>query len=149
MTTPAILSLPSTVSPAPVTASHVSHVEGAPRVVLRLEGLALLAAATLAYAHLGVAGWGLFAALFFVPDVSFLGYLGGARAGAVAYNAAHSLLGPACLALVAWIVGAPLGLGVALVWAAHVGFDRALGYGLKYGSAFGHTHLGRLGRDAG
>ena len=35
-----------------------------------------------------------------------------------------------------------------LIWIAHVGFDRALGYGLKYASGFGDTHLGRIGRAA-
>ncbi len=34
----------------------------------------------------------------------------------------------------------------ALVWIAHIGFDRALGFGLKYASRFGDTHLGRTGR---
>ena len=35
---------------------------------------------------------------------------------------------------------------LALIWAAHIGFDRLLGYGLKYGAGFGFTHLGRIGR---
>ncbi|MDU3890869.1 MAG: DUF4260 family protein [Serratia liquefaciens] len=34
----------------------------------------------------------------------------------------------------------------ALIWGAHIGFDRALGYGLKYASGFADTHLGGLGR---
>jgi hypothetical protein len=36
---------------------------------------------------------------------------------------------------------------LALIWAAHVGFDRMLGYGLKYPTAFGDTHMGRIGRQ--
>jgi hypothetical protein len=32
------------------------------------------------------------------------------------------------------------------VYAAHVGFDRALSYGLEHATAFGDTHLGRVGR---
>jgi hypothetical protein len=32
-----------------------------------------------------------------------------------------------------------------LIDLAHVGFDRMLGYGLKYGTGFGDTHLGRKG----
>jgi hypothetical protein len=39
-------------------------------------------------------------------------------------------------------------LFVACIWAAHVGFDRMLGYGLKYGTSFGDTHLGRRGRHS-
>ncbi|MDD9911252.1 MAG: DUF4260 family protein, partial [Ahrensia sp.] len=37
-------------------------------------------------------------------------------------------------------------LAIALIWAAHISGDRALGYGLKYESNFKHTHLGKIGR---
>lgn len=37
-------------------------------------------------------------------------------------------------------------MAAGLIWSAHIGFDRALGYGLKYASGFGATHLGRIGR---
>ena len=37
---------------------------------------------------------------------------------------------------------------IAAIWVAHVGFDRALGYGLKYADGFGFTHLGLKGRAA-
>lgn len=120
---------------------------GAPRALLRLEGLAVLLAAFAAYVALGEPLW-LFAALFLVPDLSLLGYLGGPRIGAAVYNAGHSLLGPLALACVGLFAGVPLVLGSALVWTAHIGFDRALGYGLKYGTAFADTHLGRIGRRA-
>jgi hypothetical protein len=41
-------------------------------------------------------------------------------------------------------------LRLALVWFAHIGMDRALGYGLKYDDAFTHTHLGIIrGREVG
>ena len=33
---------------------------------------------------------------------------------------------------------------VALIWLAHIGMDRLLGYGLKYPSAFKDTHLQRV-----
>jgi hypothetical protein len=33
-----------------------------------------------------------------------------------------------------------------LIWLAHIGADRGLGYGLKYATAFGDTHLGYIGR---
>lgn len=111
-------------------------VTGTPRTLLRLEGLAMLVAAVVGYALLG-GSWGLFAALFLVPDVSLLGYLVGPRAGAWAYNAGHSLIGPALLA--------PFAPALAAIWVTHVGFDRALGYGLKYTAGFTATHLGRIG----
>ncbi|MGH8459822.1 MAG: DUF4260 domain-containing protein [Nevskiales bacterium] len=120
-------------------------VHGAVRVLLRIEGLAVLAAAAAAYAQFG-AGWGWFAALFLVPDLSFLAYLAGPRAGAAAYNVMHSYVGALALLAVGVLGAMPLMLAVALVWCAHIGFDRALGYGLKYAGGFGETHLGRLGR---
>jgi hypothetical protein len=33
---------------------------------------------------------------------------------------------------------------MALIWLAHIGMDRMLGYGLKYSGGFKDTHLGRL-----
>ena len=38
-------------------------------------------------------------------------------------------------------------LSLAFILGAHIGFDRALGYGLKLPSGFKDTHLGRLGRS--
>jgi len=118
---------------------------GTVKTVLRLEGLCVLVAATLAYSTFG-AGWGMFAACFLLPDLSFIGYLAGPRAGACAYNAAHSYIGPvACLAA-SMMLSAPALVAAGLIWSAHIGFDRALGYGLKYAEGFGFTHLGPIGR---
>jgi hypothetical protein len=120
-------------------------VAGTPRLILRLEGAALLAAATFGFWMTG-ASWWLFAVLFLVPDVSFAAYLVSPRMGAAAYNAVHSTVGPILLGLYGLWVGPPLVLAVSLIWAAHCGFDRLLGYGLKYPSAFQDTHLGRIGK---
>ena len=111
-----------------------------PLVLLRLEGVALLVGACLAYGQLD-AGWGFFFALLFVPDVSMVGYLRDPRLGALLYNAGHSLLGPALLLGAALTVSAPTLLAIAVIWFAHIGMDRALGYGLKHTDAFLHTHL--------
>ena len=120
-------------------------VTGSVRWWLRAEGLAALAAACTLYAGTG-RGWGLFALLFLAPDLSFVGYLAGHRVGAAAYNALHSYVGPLALGVVGYAVRQPALLPFAYVWAAHIGFDRLVGYGLKYPSAFGDTHLGRMGR---
>jgi hypothetical protein len=94
------------------------------------------------------AGWSVFFACFLLPDLSFLGYFAGPRIGALAYNTAHSYIGAvACLVgALAW--PSQVAPAVALIWLAHIGFDRALGYGLKYSSGFGFTHLGPIGRLA-
>lgn len=47
---------------------------GGVRLVLRLEGLCVLIAASVAYSKFGL-GWGTFALFFFTPDLSFLGFL--------------------------------------------------------------------------
>ncbi|HEX4302044.1 MAG TPA: DUF4260 domain-containing protein [Rhizomicrobium sp.] len=120
-------------------------VGGGARALLRLEGLGLLCGAAALYWRSG-GDWRLFAALFLAPDLSFAGYLGGPRIGAAAYNAMHSTVGALLLAAAGIAFGQPLATMIALIWFAHVGFDRALGYGLKYGAGFSFTHLGRIGR---
>ena len=84
--------------------------------------------------------------LLLAPDLSMLGYLAGPRVGAVTYNAVHNVvLAIAALGLGWLLASAPLALGGAVLL-AHVGMDRALGYGLKLGTGFAETHLGRIGR---
>ena len=118
---------------------------GSVRLILRLEGLCVLIAASVAYSKFGL-GWGTFALYFLVPDVSFLGYLAGPRVGAVCYNLAHSYIGAIACLVAAFVLPAPTVLCAGIIWCAHIGFDRALGYGLKYSEGFGFTHLGRIGR---
>jgi len=113
---------------------------GVPRIVLRLEGAVALAAAALAYAGVG-GGWRMFAVLFLVPDIFMLGYFGGGRIGAAVYNVGHTYVAPAALAAYGVFQAQPLALEIALIWIAHIGFDRLLGYGLKYQTAYGRTHL--------
>jgi hypothetical protein len=119
---------------------------GGVRLLLRLEGLALLAAATAGYAWAGVSWW-LFAILFLTPDISLVAYFAGSRTGALVYNALHSTIGPLALLVAGILGGQALLVPLGLIWAAHLGFDRALGYGLKYEAGFGITHLGRIGRN--
>src|SRR2546423_7895838 len=80
-----------------------------------------------------------------MPDVSFAGYLVNTRIGAIAYNTMHVTLGPLILGPLGFLLPSFDLIAVALIWAAHIGVDRALGYGLKYGAGFGLTHLGRIG----
>ncbi|MCA1474041.1 DUF4260 domain-containing protein [Bradyrhizobium yuanmingense] len=118
---------------------------GGVNILLRLEGLTLFAGMVTLYAAWD-GSWLVFALLFFVPDLSFLAYLSDARFGAMVYNAAHSYLVPVALLTLGFALASPLTLSIALIWLAHIGIDRALGYGLKYSAGFGFTHLGRIGR---
>jgi hypothetical protein len=120
---------------------------GGVRGLLRVEGACVLAAALFLYSRSG-SGWGWFALCFLAPDLSFFGYLAGPRIGAMAYNVAHAYVGPVGCFVAGVCLEQPMLSVAAIVWAAHVGFDRALGYGLKYAAGFGFTHLGRIGRDA-
>ena len=137
----------STLSAAPTVPAATEApgvVTGRPRVWLQAEGLAVAAAGLLAHATTGVSWW-LVPALFLVPDLAMLGYLAGNRAGAWTYNLAHTAPLPVALlaAGLAWDVTALTVAGA--VGLVHVGLDRALGYGVKYDSGFGHTHLGSKG----
>jgi hypothetical protein len=124
----------------------MTPVEDTPRVWLRLEGFTVLLLAAAAYRVYTPDSWSLFAVLFFLPDVSMVGYAANSRLGALLYNSIHTYVGPSLLGALAVLWLGPTALAVALVWAAHIGFDRGLGYGLKYSSAFEDTHLGRIGR---
>jgi hypothetical protein len=118
---------------------------GQPRLLLRLEAAAAFGVTLLLYRQFG-GGWGLFLLCFLLPDLSMLGYLAGPRVGATLYNAVHTYLGPIALWLLARSLNSSWALYAALIWAGHIACDRMLGYGLKYPSAFGHTHLGLIGR---
>jgi hypothetical protein len=130
---------------APVT----SRTEGAastrtlPAILLRLEGAALLVAAVLLYREHD-ASWLLFAVLLLAPDLSMLGYLAGTRIGAIVYNIAHTTVLPIALGVSGLLAGGDLAVAIALVWLAHIGLDRMIGYGLKYPDAFKATHLARV-----
>jgi hypothetical protein len=118
---------------------------GGVRLLLRLEGLTLFAGMTVLY-WIWDGSWWIYAILFLAPDVSFAGYLAGPRVGAIIYNAAHSYLAPVALMTIGFAIASPLVLSIAMIWLAHIGFDRALGYGLKYAEGFSFTHLGRIGK---
>src|SRR5580692_12685800 len=130
-----------------IASEATGAVTGGLRTMLRLEGLTLFAGMTLLYAVWG-GSWWIYAILFLVPDLSFLAYLAGPRTGAIVYNAAHSYMAPMALMVAGFALASPLTLSIAMIWLAHIGFDRALGYGLKYSAGFGFTHLGRIGKDA-
>ncbi|MFT2092517.1 DUF4260 domain-containing protein [Paraglaciecola sp. 2405UD69-4] len=114
--------------------------------VLRLEGLGVFAASLIVFS--GIDGnWLLFFAAFLIPDITLLAYLVNKNMGALFYNLSHSIIGPMLLVSFALLYDVPIGLTISCIWLAHIGFDRALGYGLKYQSDFNHTHLGIIGRN--
>lgn len=129
-----------------MTSNRPPAVAGMPLAILRAEGAVLLAASLITFFAGLDEPWWIVPLLLLVPDVLMVGYASSSRLGAVLYNAAHAYPLPALLGLWATWADRPLGQAVALVWFAHIGMDRALGYGLKYETDFNDTHLGRIGR---
>jgi len=110
---------------------------------LRIEGVVLVAAALAVYLHLGYSVVALIALLAAV-DLSLAGFLAGPRAGTLIYNLAHTTALPLILGATGVLTDGSIPVQVALAWLAHIGVDRALGFGLKYPSAFNDTHLQRV-----
>jgi hypothetical protein len=121
-------------------------ITGLPKLILRLEGLVLFAAGLAAFLYLKQSVW-IFVGLFLVPDLSMAAYLSGPKPGAIVYNVFHTTIGPLLLAIYGVLFGELFAQVLASVWLAHIGLDRAVGYGLKYSSGFRDTHLGRIGQD--
>jgi len=72
-----------------------------------------------------------------------LGYLIDARAGSITYNAIHISIGALLLAAYSLATDHHTAFLIALIWITHIGFDRLLGYGLKYPTGFKDTHLSK------
>ena len=118
---------------------------GGVRVLLRLEGFAAFAVAVALYAYNGFS-WPAFALLFLAPDLSMLAPFRRAAAGSRDLQSRPHVCAGAGLVLAGFFGALPVLTGAGLILVAHIGIDRALGYGLKYSTAFGDTHLGRIGR---
>ncbi|MDJ0931382.1 DUF4260 domain-containing protein [Breoghania sp.] len=102
---------------------------------------------SLACYHAAGASWWLFVVLFFVPDLSMLGYAVNARIGALVYNLGHAYIVPALIAIAGILLGLPVMVSCAIIWFGHIGFDRMFGFGLKSVDGFKVTHLGTMSRQ--
>jgi hypothetical protein len=122
-------------------------ITGHPKLILRLEGLVLFVASLSAFLYLKQSAW-IFAGLFLVPDLSMAAYFAGPKPGAIIYNAFHTTIWPLLLAIYGVLFGELFAQVLASVWLAHIGLDRAIGYGLKYATDFKDTHVGRIGGQA-
>ena len=114
-----------------------------PALLLRVEGFVVFAAAVALYFHRDHAWWVL-VALALAPDLSMAAYAAGPRIGALGYDLAHTLAMPLVLGAAGVLGEAVWAVQLALIWLAHIGADRALGYGLKYPTRFQDTHLQRV-----
>ncbi len=120
-------------------------VNSRPRTWLRLDGGALLTS-SIALFDVTLQQWWIYPTSFFVPDIFMIGYLRNSTVGVFVYNAGHSYFLPSLVVLAGWHHALTSACG--LIWLGHVGFDRLMGYGLKYDSGFTSTHLGGLAQGA-
>ena len=115
------------------------------KTLLKLEALALWGLSVFLFAQLGYAWWW-YPVLFFAPDLSMLGYLGGTRVGALVYNIVHHHAVSLGLYGLGFFLGNPVLLLAGVILLGHSNMDRLLGYGLKYPDSFQNTHLGVIGK---
>jgi hypothetical protein len=114
--------------------------------LLRLEeaGMFLLSVCLLGQLHYA---WWWWLVWILAPDLSMIGYLGGPRVGAISYNIVHHK-GIAIVIYLSGLYTYNQGLQFAgLILFGHSSMDRGMGYGLKYFSGFGDTHLGKIGKE--
>ena len=115
------------------------------KLLLKIEFAFLLSIGVYAYHETGQSWW-LFAALFFTPDISMLGYLINNKVGAWIYNFFHHF----GLAVTIYFIGKAIDMEwletTGIILFSHASFDRIFGYGLKHSDGFHHTHLGTIGK---
>ena len=73
-----------------------------------------------------------------------IGYLRNEAIGSLLYNIIHTYVLPITLGLLAWWLNFELGWQLAIIWLAHIGLDRLVGYGLKYPENFKATHFSKV-----
>jgi hypothetical protein len=115
------------------------------KTLLKLEALALWGLSVFLFSQLGYAWWW-YPALFFAPDLSMVGYLGGTRLGAVVYNVVHHHAISFGLYVLGFFIANPVLQLAGVILLGHSNMDRVLGYGLKYPDSFQNTHLGVIGK---
>lgn len=125
----------------------------------RIEGLAVFLFCVAVYFMSGF-GWLMFILLFFLPDAGAIGYLKSPRLGGIMYNLTHWYVWPILLVGISYVMTlrgmsgptfTPHLMPIALIWGAHIAFDRMLGWGLKTEESFYHTDMGlkhRIGRKS-
>jgi ABC-type nitrate/sulfonate/bicarbonate transport system permease component len=116
------------------------------KIIKTEEAAQMLAGlAGLYFLHLSVSWW-LWIPLFFLPDISMLGYLAGTKVGAFTYNLFHHKGVAIIVAAIGLYLANNIIIAIGILLFAHSSFDRMFGYGLKYPDSFQHTHLGMIGK---
>lgn len=111
--------------------------------ILRFEGLIVFLFAAGFY-FLNGFSWLIFLIFLLAPDIGAIGYAINNKIGAYLYNFFHSYAVPLLFIFTSFLLKQDTLLLIGLIWTAHIGMDRALGYGLKNITGFKDTHLGHL-----
>jgi hypothetical protein len=115
------------------------------KTIIKLEELGLFLFSIYLFTLL-LFPWWVYPLFFFAPDLSMFGYIGGPRLGAITYNFIHHK----AIALGLYVAGVFLHVPVisliGVLFLGHSSLDRVLGYGLKFGDSFNHTHIGSIGK---
>lgn len=114
-----------------------------PRLFLHLEGMALLAGVLVLYSNQKFS-WGSFALFLFTPDLVMIIYILSEKWGKIVYNLVHTTIFPLGLGIASVLCKNSLGLQISLIWLAHIGLDRTVGYGFKYPDQPKETHFSRI-----
>ncbi|MBH1980673.1 DUF4260 domain-containing protein [Candidatus Saccharibacteria bacterium] len=131
------------------------------RYIIKLEYLFAAVLVAVFFVAIGHFDWWWLIVLFPLFDVSMIGYLVNSHVGSITYNIVHSFIGPALLTIIYILTTGHTAADSArpypvdsillfaiLIWLFHICVDRALGFGLKHGEGFQHTHLGKIGKKA-
>ncbi|OZM56311.1 hypothetical protein CIB95_12920 [Lottiidibacillus patelloidae] len=110
---------------------------------IKLEGLVVFLISFGIYYELDF-NWTLFFLLLFVPDIGMLGYIHSKKIGAMIYNTFHTYSLPLFLLFIGFLLNNDFLLSISIIWTAHIGIDRAIGYGLKYTTDFKDTHINKI-----
>ncbi|MTI88545.1 MAG: DUF4260 family protein [Balneolaceae bacterium] len=114
------------------------------KTLLILEELMVFVGSVILFALATSYSWWIYALLFFLPDISFLGYAINSKTGSIFYNLLHHKGAMVLLILGGYFAEIESVLAVGIVFLSHSAFDRIFGYGLKFSDDFKHTHLGWL-----
>lgn len=113
------------------------------KMLLHIEGLVILSLSLYFYSY-NQLSWVLFFVLLLAPDISMLGYVINKKIGAVLYNICHTYSLSIGVVVCGVVLSNQIVLAIGIIWTAHIGMDRAVGFGLKYPTDFKDTHLNRV-----
>ncbi|WP_026584886.1 DUF4260 domain-containing protein [Bacillus sp. J33] len=113
------------------------------KILLHIEGFAILSLSLYVYSY-NQFSWVLFVILLLAPDISMLGYILNNKVGAVLYNIFHTYSLSIGVVICGLLLSSQTVLAIGIIWTAHIGMDRMIGYGLKYPTDFKDTHLNHV-----